>query len=146
MLAFAPADEVSLSMWLQAHAREPQRFWCNASWHRYYVVDSHFNPDMTTCFGYDPNNGAFFISEDVPKSIRSLVLQIEWHRINRVDHQRHRHALRASLEPMPRSGVRDKLITILIRFYENLALHYEHCEETLESEDVRHALTYLRSQ
>lgn len=146
MLAFTENDAVTLSMWLQAHAQEPGKFRCNNAFHTYYVVDGTFNPDMGICFGYDPSNDAFFISDNIPVSIRILILQIEWRRLNCAQHQSHNQALRISIESMPNNQDKRLLVITLVEFYKNLCLHFEHGEETLESRDVHAALDYLRSQ
>ncbi len=146
MLSFTGTDEVTLAMWLQRHVEtEPKRFKCCGEYHPYYVVNGTFNPDMHICFGYCGENKVFYISENVPANIRTLILQIEYRRINLADHKRHHHALRISLEAMPTSAIKALLVSTLVQFYKNLCLHYEHGEESLESRDAAEALRYLRS-
>ena len=139
MLAFAKKED--RSAWLQAHARDPKKFKCNQQWHRYYLVEDQFEPDMGICFGYDPNNDAYFISDNVPTAIRTKILQIEYYRIKIVDQQSHECALRLCLQ----YDVDALLIQTLTTFYGNLCAHFEHGEQTLESQDAKAALDYLRS-
>lgn len=145
MISFTETNQVTLSMWLQAHAQDPHRFRCDNRWHNYFLVDDDFNPDMGICFGYDPANNAFFISDNTPANIRTDILRIEYRRINLTPNQSHYQALRSSLEAMPASSTRSLLIETLTEFYSNLCLHFEHGEETTKSLVVALALRYLRS-
>ncbi len=147
MLAFA--DQKDLSAWLQAHAQKPSKFRCNGKLRIYYLVDENFNPDMGICFGYAPNNHAFFISDNTPVAVRTLILQIEYRRINpeNLEHPKsHCDTLRYSLDKMPDSPTKELLVTTLTEFYSNLVLHFEHGDlKTPEYKDVHAALAYLRS-
>ncbi len=146
MISFAKSDPVTLSMWLQAHTQQkPIKFWYNQRWYRYCLVDDDFIPDMGICFGYDPNNKMYYISDNVPATIRVNILRIECGRITVANDKRHAWALAYYLEHMPQSDKKTLLVATLTTFYSELAHHFEHGEETLESKDAHAALNYLRS-
>ncbi len=146
MLSFIETDQVTLSMWLQAHAQEPRQFLCNSQWHRYFLVDDVFNPDMGICFGYDDANNTYFISDNVPANIRTDILRIEHRRLTNPAHEKkHSYAVALFFNGMPASRSKRLLVRTLTTFYENLCMYYEHGAETLESRDAHAALTYLRS-
>src|SRR3989338_10045350 len=138
MLALPTAQQ--RSMWLQAHAVRPEkdrypRFTCDKKWHAYILISAESDPvpDMALSFGYDPNNDLYFITDNTPEEIRPSILQIEYRRINHDDHHSHCHALRTSLEGMPKSGMRKLLLARLLTFYKNLDAAFEDCE-SIESQ------------
>lgn len=146
MLAFPGTNPVTLSMWLQAHAQKrPIKFWWDHRWYQYCLVDDDFNPDMGICFGYDPGNNMYYISDNVPEEIRVSIVCIERLRIMVANDQRHAWALEFYLEKMPRSNKKTLLVETLTHFYSELVRHFEEGCETLESLDAKAALKYLRS-
>ncbi len=106
----------------------------------YDLVGDEMEPNMPMFWGYCPEHGAYFISESVFASMRSLVLAMEHHR--RTNNRSHAEAVVFTFAQ--RIKDKQRLITTLCEYYGALQLWLEHGEETPLLRDISATMKILR--
>lgn len=135
-----------LTLWIRNHAARKDKFRYSSKTQWYYVVDDDFDPDMPVCFGYDEAHDTFFISENIPTTMRMQVLHMECYRLYDCPTHTHLDAVKILLsKPTFAKSARADLTEILRTFYTAFVGHLTDADMSDHAEDARATLRYLKS-